>query len=470
MLRAGLPPLSLRQRLLLWLLLPLLLVMLVHAWWSYDRAVQVANDAHDRSLYLAARTLAEEIAWRDGQLQMELLRGAGYLFENHTGARLFYRVDDATGRRLAGNAAMPTLPDAQADDGAVRFFSLVRFGDGVYQGEAVRLVRLVHVASGSGPDDPTLMITIAETREAREQLTTQVLRETLLGQGVLLLGALLLVLYGVQRGLRPLDAYRRTLEERSDDDFTPVTVPDAPHELRPLFASLNGYVARLGRLIEIRKRFIDNAAHQLRTPLTVLKTQLTLLGRLPASPSQNDLVQAATQTANGAVQLTEQLLTLTRAEHATEWQQNETVDMLALARQVAQERLLDAHAQGIDLGFESDVAHCQLQGHPILLHEALANLVDNAFLHGGPGTHITVRVGADWVEVEDNGPGIAPEHQAHVFERFYRVPSVQQTTPGSGLGLAIVREIALQHGAQLELSSPVAAGRGTRVRVSWGGR
>jgi two-component system, OmpR family, sensor histidine kinase TctE len=462
-------PFSLRQRLLLWVLLPLLLVMLVHAWWSYDRAVQVANDAHDRSLYLAARTLAEELAWEQGMLQMDLLRGAGYLFENHTGARLFYRVDDAAGRWLAGNIAVPQLPDSRTDEGGVHFFSLVRFGDGVYQGEAVRLVRLVHVAAGTGPKDPTLSITIAETREAREQLTAQVLRETLLGQGVLLLGALLLVLYGVQRGLRPLDAYRRTLEERSDDDFTPVTVPDVPHELRPLFASLNGYVARLGRLIDIRKRFIDNAAHQLRTPLTVLKTQLTLLSRLPASPSQNDLVQAATQTANGAVQLTEQLLTLTRAEHAAEWQHNETVDMLALAKQVAQERLLDAHAQDIDLGFESEVLQCQLQGHPILLHEALANLVDNAILHGGAGASVTVRVGEHWVEVEDNGPGIAPEHQAHVFERFYRAPASPQAVQGSGLGLAIVREIASQHGAQVELVSPVAAGRGTRLRITWVG-
>jgi two-component system sensor histidine kinase TctE len=106
-----------------------------------------------------------------------------------------------------------------------------------------------------------------------------------------------------------------------------------------------------------------------------------------------------------------------------------------------------------------------VQGVDLLLHEALSNLIDNAIHHGPVGTHITVRVGATWLEVEDDGPGIAPEHQAHVFERFYR--AAPSGVSGSGLGLAIVKEIASQHGAALAVTSPLGKGRGTLIRMVW---
>lgn len=459
------PAASLRRRLLAWLLLPLVLLIGLNAWWSYGRAVQVANDAYDRSLYLAARTLAEELQWSDGRLKLDVLRGAGYLFENHTGSRLFYRIDTPQGQWLAGNPAVPRWPDD--DQVSVHFFALVEFGDADFRGEAVRLAQLTHVMEGETGPHPLLVITVVETREARDQLIAQVLRETLLGQAVLLLAVALLVVAGVQRGIRPLEAFRRRLAQREDDDFSAIDPPGVPRELRPLIETLNGYLARLGRLIDIRKRFLDNAAHQLRTPLTVLKTQLTLAERSASDTERRQLVSAAARTTDSAVQLTERLLAMTRAEHASEMHSRDTVDLVALARQVTQERLLDAHERGDDLGFEAQVDHHEVQGVELMLHEVLANLIDNALLHGGVGVRVTVRVGAGWVEVEDNGPGIAPEHQPHVFERFYSAPVTPSQHRGSGLGLAIVREIALQHGAEVRLHSPVADGRGTRLRLSW---
>ena len=272
---------------------------------------------------------------------------------------------------------------------------------------------------------------------------------------------------GIQRGIRPIEAFRRRLAERADDDFSAIDPPGVPRELRPLLESLNGYLLRLGRLIDIRKRFLDNAAHQLRTPLTILKTQLTLAERAETDGERQRLVGAAARTTDGAVQLTEQLLAMTRAEHGSEMHRRAPVDLVALARQVTEERLLGAHQRGDDLGFEALVAQSEVEGVSLMLHELLANLIDNALQHGGPGVRVTVRVGLGWLEVEDNGPGIAPEHQPHVFERFYSAPSSPAAHRGSGLGLAIVREIALQHGAALTLTSPVADGRGTRVRVAW---
>lgn len=454
---------SLRRRLLGWILLPLAGLIGINAWVAYGNAVQAANEAYDRSLYLAARTLAEELEWRDGRVQLDMMKAAGFLFENHTGSRLFYKVETPTGRWLAGVEALPDVP--VVGQSAVKYFALVQFDDGVYLNQPVRLAQLTHVMEDVDVKEPLLKITVAETMEARQQLIQSILWDTLGSQGLLLLAAALLVLWGVQRGIRPLEVFRQQLARKADDDFSPIHPPDLPRELRPLIETLNSYLDRLGRLIDIRKRFLDNAAHQLRTPLTALKTQLALVQR-NAEPEQSEaLLMAARQTTDDAVRLTEQLLAMTRVEHAREMHSPHTVDLVDLARRVTQEHLMRAHQLGDDLGLEVQVAQCQVQGVDLLLHEALSNLIDNAIHHGPVGTHITVRVGEFWLEVEDDGPGIAPEHQAHVFERFYR--AAPSGVNGSGLGLAIVKEIANQHGAVMQVTSPVEKGRGALIRMSW---
>jgi two-component system sensor histidine kinase TctE len=454
---------SLRRRLLSWILLPLAGLIGINAWVGYGNAVQAANEAYDRSLYLAARTLAEELEWRDGRVQLDVMKAAGYLFENHTGSRLFYKVTTSGGQWLAGVAALPDVP--VRSQSAVKYFALVQFDDGVYQNLPVRLAQLTHVMEDSGLSDPLIKITVAETMEARQQLIQHILWDTLGSQGLLLLAAALLVVWGVQRGIRPLEAFRQQLAHKADDDFSPIQPPDLPRELRPLIDTLNSYLDRLGRLIDIRKRFLDNAAHQLRTPLTALKTQLALAQRNTEPEQAQALMSAARQTTDDAVRLTEQLLAMTRVEHAREMHSPHSVDLVALAKRVTQEHLMRAHQLGDDLGLEAQVPRCEVQGVDLLLHEALSNLIDNAIHHGPAGTRITVRVGDGWLEVEDDGPGIAPQHQAHVFERFYR--AAPSGVSGSGLGLAIVKEIASQHGAVVNVGSPVQDGRGTVVRIHW---
>lgn len=453
-------PASLRARLLGWILAPLGGLIALNAWIAYGNALHASNEAYDRALYLASRALAEELAWREGTLQVSVLRAAGFLLENHTGSRLFYRVADAAGRHLAGD---PTLPAPHAGPAAsVSYHALVQFEDGALRGRPVRLAHLTHVLEDEQNQFHILRISVAETLETRQQMVRRLLRETLFSQGLLLLAAALLVFTGVQRGIQPLEHFRQRLAGRRDDDLAPIDTPDLPRELRPLVGTLNGYLARLGRLIDIRKRFLDNAAHQLRTPLTVLKTQLALAEREPAA------LTAARHTTDDAVRLTEQLLSMTRAEHAGALPvaaDGSTVELVALARQVIEEYLPRALQRGDDLGLETTLATCVVPGSAALLHDALGNLIDNALHHTPPGAHVTVRVGPRWLEVEDQGPGIPAEHQAHVFERFYR--AAPASVRGSGLGLAIVREIAEQHGARLTLRSPLATGPGTVFRIAW---
>ncbi len=457
------PTASLRGRLLAWILGPLTALIALNAWVAYGHAVQAANEAYDRSLYLAARTLAEELVWADGKAQLELMKAAGYLFENHTGSRLFYKLSTVQGQWLAGARDLPSLPESQ--EASVQFFALVRFGDAQYLGQSVRLAQLTHVMPDASLSDPLMRITVAETRETRQQMIQRILGDTLRSQGLLLLAAALLVVWAVGRGIRPLEAFRQQWVQKRDGDFSPVHTPDMPRELTPLMDTLNAYVDRLGRLIEIRKRFLDNAAHQLRTPLTVLKTQLSLAQRNAEPEQVSALLQAAHRTTEGAVRLTEQMLALARVEHAREIHAAQSLDLVQLARQVTESHALRAHQRGCDLGFDAQVPNCQVSGVALLLQEALANLIDNALHHCPAGARITTRVGPGWVEVEDDGPGIAPAHQAHVWERFYR--AAPSGVVGSGLGLAIVREIALQHGAEWRLQSPFKAGRGVAVRMSF---
>jgi len=459
---------SLRWRLLAAWLLPLVLLIGINAWLAYDRAVHAANEAFDRSLYLAARTLAEDLQWQDGRVQLQMRPGTGYLFENHTGSRLFHQVSDAQGRLLFGMADMPT-PAQEAVSGQVHFFALVGFADGLYRDRPVRLARLTHVLPHAAEPDRLLYVTVAETREAREALIQTILRETLGSQALLLMAMGLLVSLSVRLAVRPLHRLGQLIASRADDDLQPLPQGQWPREVLPLVDAIHGYMQRLGRLIGIRKRFLDNAAHQLRTPLTALKTQLGLLQRqvaqTPASAEMAPLVQAALRTTDDAVRLTAQLLALTRAEHGLDMEPRASVDLVALARQVTEDHLWRAHERGDDLGFESTTQKFEVQGHAVLLQEALANLIDNAMHHGGAGVCITVRVGAQGIEVEDDGPGIPLAHQAHVFERFYR--AAPAGVSGSGLGLAIVQEIARQHGALAQVQSPVRDGRGTLMRLHW---
>ena len=457
---AELQALSLRWRLLAALLLPLSVLIGANAWWGYDRAVHAANDAYDRALYLAARTLAEDLQWREGRLQLSMRAGTGYLFENHTGSRLFYQVSDVHGQTLLGAADLPHPPPAAE---RVHYFALVEFLDAQYRRAPVRLARLTHVITGEGGVRQVLQVHVAETREARDALTQTILRETLGSQMLLLAAVAVLVWLGVGLAVQPLRRLGAQIERRSGDDLRSLPGP-WPAELRPLVSAINGYMQRLGRLIDIRKRFLDNAAHQLRTPLTALKMQLGLLQR-QWPPNASDLIQAAQRTTDDAVRLTTQLLALTRAEHGPEIERTAQVDLLALARQVTTDHLWRAHEAGADLGLEVLATPAPVRGNAVLLQEALANLIDNALHHGGPGVRVTVRVRAHSLEVEDNGPGIAAEHQAHVFERFYRAAPAGRS--GSGLGLAIVQEIARQHGMQLQLRSPLQDDRGTVVALSW---
>jgi len=311
------------------------------------------------------------------------------------------------------------------------------------------------------------MVIVAETLKKRRHLVTDILFSIGLLQLLQIALSGLLVWYGVQRGLGPLNVLSAEISQRSAQDLRALPEQEVVQEIKPLVHAMNGLFGRLQRALDGQRRFIANASHQLRTPLAGLQTQVELALR---HPDPNDLDQTLQQMHSAitrATHLANQLLTLARAEPETEQSLRlQSLDLAELARQVTAEFVDAALAKDIDLGLESASSSLQVQGDRVLLRELLRNLLDNAIRYIQPGGQVTVRLApvqdALELSVEDDGPGIAPELRKRVFERFYRVPD---TTPeGCGLGLAIVREIAARHQAELRLQAG-ANGRGTCISL-----
>ena len=309
---------------------------------------------------------------------------------------------------------------------------------------------------------------MAETRKKRETLAGHIISGVILPQFAIIPLAVILVYLGLSRGLAPLNRLQSRIRRRRPGDLAPINIFGVPEELRPMVTAINELMARLEENLQAQQRFIADAAHQMRTPLTGLKTQTELaLSESDPKLMHRSLEQIAA-SADRAVHLINQLLTLARAEAGYEKVYVfERVDLEQVARSVTQESVPRALAKNIDIGFEGSGWPLWMEGSPTLLHELASNLVDNAIKYTPRLGKVTVRVhgGSRAVmEIEDNGVGIPEAERERVFERFYRV--LGSDADGSGLGLAIVREIAELHRADIALlANP--QGRGTLVQVSF---
>jgi len=316
------------------------------------------------------------------------------------------------------------------------------------------------------PASPLVLVQVAETRNKRSDLASRVVTGVLLPQFAIIPLAVVLVWVGLTRGIAPLNRLQSLIRRRRPTDLSPIVPASVPEEVRPLIIAFNDMMARLEENLQAQQRFIADAAHQMRTPLTGLRMQ-TELALLESDPEQlrNSLTQIADSTER-AGHLINQLLSLARAEASFEkLYAVEPVDVEAMVREVAQELFPRALAKGIDLGVESNGQGMLVEGNPVLLREMVKNLMDNAIKYTPRGGSVTARTrhaGAPIFEVEDTGEGIPEADRERVFERFYRV--LGSGADGSGLGLPIVREIAELHRATVSLS-PNPAGQGTVAQV-----
>jgi two-component system sensor histidine kinase TctE len=360
---------------------------------------------------------------------------------------IYYRVMSPAGLEIAGDADLPAPPgDAMAHNTE-------------YHGDKVRVVSVQTPCGRS-----TCTVLVGETMVKREHLARDLLLQSLFPDFLIALATLVIVWFGVKRGLEPLARLSEEIKARSAGDLRPIDAAGAPEETRPLVGALNGLLEEVSAASHKQQRFLADAAHQLRTPLAGLRahTELALAQPIPeACRAQLEQVHRATiRTAR----LANQLLALARAEPGAR-SVTSKVDLKGIAGGEADDWVRQSLTRDIDLGFELEAA--SVDGDAFLLREALSNLVHNAIEYSHRGGRVTVRTGRRnghaFLEVEDDGPGIAPQERARVLERFYRVPGTPGT--GSGLGLAIVREIAASHAASMVVDDGAAGG--CRVEITF---
>ncbi len=331
----------------------------------------------------------------------------------------------------------------------------------------MRVVAIRLPVQGLAPGE-TVQVAIAETLVKRQTLVREVFWETLAPQLLLLCIAAPAVWFGVARGLLPLAALRAQITSRSHRDLSPVAEELSPPEVRPLVHAINDLLERLRVAIEAQKRFVADAAHQLRTPLAGLKTHAELaLRRADPDTVQQSLLQIKTASERSS-HLLNQLLAMARAEPGGRAVPFERIDLASIARAVTVQWIPAAVDKNIDLGYESVSRDPSALGDPMMVRELLSNLIDNAVRYTQRGGHVTVTVASAHqrvtVSVTDDGPGIPDAEHERVFERFHRVLGTDQD--GCGLGLAIVREIADRHAAEVEIGTGLGH-RGTRIAVAF---
>jgi two-component system sensor histidine kinase TctE len=463
---------SLRLRLAAWLLLPLSALMAVCGGLAWRNANATADYVQDRDLLASAKVLSDRLIWEGDEIEAAVPPSALSLFVSPAHDQVFLRVAGRDGRLLAGSPDLPG-PARLALAGADR----AQWYDTRFRGLALRAVITERSMYDNGSAAPVTII-VAKTPRSRDRMARALwwpeMAYLLAAAGL----AVLSVVIALTWELKPLSLLGRRLA--ASDPMRPEFHLDAPgvhRELRPLVEAINGFARRLRQHSDAQRRFIADAAHQLRTPLALQATQIEFAqhrrehgGEWPTRRAEMDAMWAELRASNRRlVAVTDKLLLLAQAEHHDAQARLEPVDLAQAALHAAEQLAALADRRGIDLGVHlpEDGAPVIVQAQPTLLDAMAANLVDNALRYTQEGGQVTVivrRAGDSATEfaVEDNGPGIPAEARERVFERFYRLPSQAE---GTGLGLPIVREIARAFGARVSLAPRSADGRGLVATV-----
>jgi two-component system sensor histidine kinase TctE len=447
----------------MWLVLPLALLVPATAFLFYRLALTPALDSLDHALDGTALALEHLVRDHDGAPTLVMSTELDNALRADRYDEVHWAVIGPAGRVLVGDPALARLggPPSTVD---------WRFFDATYNDLPVRVALHSWRCVQATAEHPAgqCEARVSETLNKRRGVAQQVLAAA---TSAMLVEALVLSVMGwlaIARSLRPVERLSKDIEQRSPEHLGAVDRPDIPREVAPLVTALNDLFARVVTASAAEKAFIADAAHQLRTPLTVLRTE-TELALLEAHPPQLEgLLRRLHLATTRAARLANQLLSQARAEHERHNSAMERFDLKQIAVEAAEEWVARSVDAGVDLGFELESA--PVDGHGFLLREMLANLLDNAMNYAGHGARITIRTGAApsapacaMLEVEDNGPGIPAEDRERAFERFQRGNA---GGTGSGLGLSIVRDIAGHHGAHAQLLDG-PGGVGLKVRITF---
>ena len=451
-------PKSLRAQLLSKLTLPLLFVVILDAAASYYVATHFTNQAYDRWLLDSAKSLVQEVKAQQDHVTFELPPIAVEVFRWDDMDETFYKVESQKTGFMAGDDGLPSPAISELNKDQPFFF------DGKIDDQPVRVVSVLTVPKTSTEQ---VIVSVAETVNKRRNMMSELLIAVILPQILLVLITGFHIWTGVNRGLIPLNDLARMIARRSAKEFDPIADAGVPLEVRSLTNTINDLMQRLGSTLITQQRFIENAAHQLRTPLAGLKIQAERALSADNPESMRLALTHIKNSTNRLAHLNTQLLVLARSESISHSAlELRRIDLTRLVRECCMAWVPRALERKIELGFEAPDTVVQVFGDDVLLRELLGNLLDNAISYGKAGGHISVSIESTphfKLIVEDDGPGIPLSEHDKIFERFYRLPG--SPGDGCGLGLAIVKEIADLHDASISISSRSEEDYGTRIEA-----
>jgi two-component system, OmpR family, sensor histidine kinase TctE len=464
---------SLFGEILDWMLTPLLLLWPVSLALTWLVAQSIAGKPFDRALEFNVQALSQLMVVQNQRVVFNLPQPAREILRADDSDQVYYQVLGPHNEFLSGERDFPHPPEDETPQVAD-----VRLRDDEFRGLDVR-VAYTWVKLDLPGSPPPALVQVAETREKRSVLATEIIKGVMLPQFVILPLAVLLVWLALVRGIKPLSQLEERIRARKPDDLSPLDDKAVPLEVAPLVSSVNDLLTRLKDSISTQKRFLADAAHQLKTPLAGLRMQADLAQR--EAFNAEELKLSLKQIGRSSIRATHtvnQLLALARAENSGQAIARQPCDLARLTMEVVQDSVPRTMDKRIDLGYDGaqpGTLGVHLQGNPTLLKEMIRNLLDNAISYtpssaDHPGV-ITARVLADpfgqvlVLQVEDSGPGIPEGERELVFQPFYR--ALGTNVDGSGLGLPIVLEIARQHHAEVKVEDtrPGHTPPGTRVSV-----
>ncbi len=451
---------SLRRRLLVRLWAPLFIVLTMGGVATFMLARHIGAVVYDHWLFDSAMTLAAQVKIKNEKIVLDLPKTAVEMFEWDKVDHIYEEVVSRNKGRIFSNATFPQPPTN------IRLNEPQYFND-IINAQPVRVVAVMLPNPAEAED--MIFIQVAETKNKRGALFMETISLAMPLQLGLLFITSIFVWLAVTSSLRSLDDIAARLAGYEPENLMPVDdVEKVPSEVKPLVRSLNQLIDKLSKAQNAQRRFVANAAHQLRTPLATLQIQTERALREPEPLKHSEALSQIFSAVTRLRHVVHQILTLARSDH-TDGMTSQLlgmvyVDLAKLAREELERWADAAIARGIDLGYEGSDKGVEILGAPHLLHELIGNLVDNAIRYGREGGEVTLRLteSPPALCVDDNGQGIPAQERAFVIERFYR--RSDSAGDGCGLGLAIAQEIAARHGAQLSImDNPLATG--TRVMV-----
>ncbi|MGX9355048.1 sensor histidine kinase [Roseobacteraceae bacterium S113] len=403
-------------------------------------ARQIAVESQDEILLASATAILESVSVQQGSLRSDMPYSALAMLGNVAEERVFYQIS-LGGEVLSGYGDLPEKPA----DG-------VRAWTGAYLGADIRLVELSRALTINGQLQP-VAVRVAQTQDGLEVRLRQISATTLSLGAVFFLIATGLAFLAARGAVRPLNELAGAVARRGPSDLRPVTQA-VPAEMAPLTGALNAFIDRLARSLSRSEDFIAEAAHRVRTPLATVRAKAEVTLRRSKTEENRDalrqMITAVDESSRAAGQILDHAMVAFRTDQLTQDQ----MDLGGVAAEITQR--FEPVAQLKDITLIVSGAPCPVTGDPILVQNALTNLMDNAIKYSPRDTQVHVEVLCDErtgaVQVCDQGPGFPEDDVEHLTERFARGANAGETV-GSGLGLTIAQDVARAHGGSLQLNT-----------------